>query len=69
MTAAEIVVSALRIASAAAPGILAALTGAPTDAEALEVAREAVGNLPRRTGRGGAWDEGLEARIDGGGEQ
>lgn len=50
---ARIVASALAIVAAAAPGLLAALTGADSDAEALDRAQDALASIPSSPAKAG----------------
>jgi ribosomal protein L16/L10AE len=52
MGVAEIVVAVLGIVAAIAPGVLAAITGSGSDAEAIEAARKAAEKIPDRTEQG-----------------
>ena len=65
MSAAELVVSLLKLIGAIAPGILAAATSSATDAEAISAIVERVGALPVRGGSEGADAEDLERRKRG----
>jgi ribosomal protein L16/L10AE len=49
MGVAEIVVAALGIVAAVAPGVLAAIAGKESDAEAIEAARQLAAKIPSRT--------------------
>jgi type II secretory pathway pseudopilin PulG len=62
MGVAEIVVAALGIVAAVAPGVLAQLTGKQSDEEAIEAARALAQAVPVRTGEDGSWAADLDAR-------
>lgn len=60
-----IVVKALEVVAAAAPGLLAALTSRQSDEEAIAAARELAEALPvREAGATGTWDRDLAERKE-----
>jgi type II secretory pathway pseudopilin PulG len=58
----SIVVAALGIVAAVAPGVLAQLTGKQSDEEAIEAARALATQIPVRTGTDGEWAADLDER-------